>query len=126
MKRILSCLLIFVMALTIMGFVGCDTMEYRGVYTNEVCAVGINDDTYKMIYNDGSGTWGEYKITNKTDTEVEVVFTNWYRVIRGGMETEETTTRRFTGATIKKENENTVMYLHFAIPTSDWVLIKQK
>lgn len=113
---------------------GCNTsgsdytssLDYVGVYMsdNGILGVGIfENNTYKVLYIDESGYYGSCYIEKITENEVEVTFISSY-TIKYNSPTGEPTRKAHSGATIKKENDEISLYLHFIIGSSSQRLVK--
>ena len=107
---------------------GCNTssLDYVGAYVNDNGSLGVGifeNDTYKVLYFDGSGYSGSCYIKKITENEVEVTFISSYK-IKYHSSTGEPTSKTYSGATIKKENDEISLYLHFTTGSSSQRLVK--
>lgn len=100
-----------------------NNINYEGTYSNNYMSAGLGE-RFAVAYLDYSGFWGTYTVSEKTNNQIEILFLDTYKITQG-TRTYEVATRVYDGATIKKENGNIVMYLHFRDSVGDTVLIKK-
>lgn len=123
MKIIVKCLLALILGLSILSVSGCfgglnNSIDYIGIYYNDnTFAVEIYDNYFKYEYFDGSGTWGDYSTIRISDSEIELVFESTYRV-KSGTKTYDVVSGFYNGATVKSENGQVVLYLHYRVGSS--------